>query len=85
MDPVMDPSPPRRPKTKRAVALAGLAAAALVIATVLIARGDEGVASAPRDGALAWNRTAGDEERSLLNKDAQVARGGEEERRAKRT
>jgi hypothetical protein len=60
----------------------------LVVAAALIvgcgsARGDEGDASASRDCALAWNRTAGEEERSLLNKDAQVARGSEQERRVR--
>jgi hypothetical protein len=40
-------------ETKCAVALAGLAAAALVIAVVLVARGDESEASASRDCALA--------------------------------
>jgi hypothetical protein len=83
MYPVTDPSPPRRLTTRRAVALAGLAAAALVIAALLADRGEGAEVPTARDCALAWNRTAGDVERDLLNKDAQVARGSEEERRVR--
>lgn len=60
----------------------------LVVAAALIggcgsARSDDSAASTPRDCALAWNRTAGEEERDLLNKDAQVARGSKQERRVR--
>lgn len=64
-----------------ALALAGLTVAALVIAGVVIARGGGRDTSAPYECALAWNRTASAEERDLLNKDAQVARGPDSERR----
>jgi hypothetical protein len=65
---------------RRAVVPAGLAAA-LVFAVVVAVGSGEAAGQTPRDCALAWNRTAGPEERDLLNKDAQVARGSDKERR----
>jgi hypothetical protein len=62
------------------VAPAGLAAGLLLAVVVAVGSG-EVAGQTTRDCAVMWNRTAGPEERDLLNKDAQVARGSQRQRR----
>jgi hypothetical protein len=66
---------------KRHVVVSAGLAAALVLGVVVAVGSGEAAGQTPRDCALAWNRTAGPDERDLLNKDAQVARGPDKERR----